>query len=102
MIIDGWMKASVGDIADVVTGKTPPTSDKSNYGDYISFVSPADLGECKYISKSEKYLSEKGAKKASVLPIGTSLFTCIGSTIGKVGLSAIALTTNQQINALNQ
>lgn len=98
-MIDGWKKKSVGDIADVVTGKTPPTSDKTNYGDNLPFVSPADLGAFKYISKSEKHLSEKGAKKARILPVGTSLFTCIGSTIGKVGLTAVDLTTNQQINA---
>lgn len=98
-MIDGWKKKSVGDIADVVTGKTPPTSDRTNYGDHLPFVSPADLGTYKYISKSEKHLSEKGAKKARILPVGTSLFTCIGSTIGKVGLTAVDLTTNQQINA---
>jgi len=98
-MIDGWKKKSVGDIADVVTGKTPPTSDRTNYGDHLPFVSPADLGIYKYISKSEKHLSEKGAKKARILPVGTSLFTCIGSTIGKVGLTAVDLTTNQQINA---
>ncbi len=97
-MIDGWKKKSVGDIADVVTGKTPPTSDRTNYGDHLPFVSPADLGTYKYISKSEKHLSEKGAKKARILPVGTSLFTCIGS-IGKVGLTAVDLTTNQQINA---
>jgi type I restriction enzyme S subunit len=98
-VIDSWKKKSVGDIADVVTGKTPPTSDRTNYGDHLPFVSPADLGTYKYISKSEKHLSEKGAKKARILPVGTSLFTCIGSTIGKVGLTAVDLTTNQQINA---
>ncbi len=96
---DGWKKKSVGDIADVVTGKTPPKSDKTNYGGHLPFVSPAYLGAYKYISKSKKHLSEKGSKKARILPIGTSLFTCIGSTIGKVGLTAVDLTTNQQINA---
>lgn len=96
---DGWKKKAVGDISDVVTGKTPPTSDRRNYGEYIPFVSPADLGISKYISKAEKHLSEIGTKNARILPIGTSLFTCIGSTIGKVGLSSVELTTNQQINA---
>ncbi|MCK5015171.1 MAG: restriction endonuclease subunit S [Candidatus Omnitrophica bacterium] len=96
---NGWGKASISQLANVVTGKTPPTSDRSNYGSFLPFVSPADLGEFKYISSSEKYLSKKGSEKARILPVGTCLFTCIGSTIGKVGVSAIELTTNQQINA---
>jgi len=96
---NGWEKALISQLADVVTGKTPPTSDRSNYGSFLPFVSPADLGEFKYISSSEKYLSKKGSEKARILPIGTCLFTCIGSTIGKVGVSAVELTTNQQINA---
>lgn len=96
---NNWKKRSVEEIAEIITGKTPPTSDKSNYGNDLPFVSPADLGAYKYVSKSEKNLSEKGANKARILPVGTTLFTCIGSTIGKVGLSSVELTTNQQINA---
>lgn len=94
-----WIKKSVSDVADVVTGKTPITSDSENYGNLMPFVSPSDLGETKYITKSEKNLSSKGASSVKILPIGSSLFTCIGSTIGKIGLSAVDLTTNQQINA---
>lgn len=94
-----WKRVSIADVAAVVTGTTPPTSDSSNYGLEIPFVTPGDLGEHKYVFSTAKYLSRKGAEKARVIPTGSTLFTCIGSTIGKVGIAGEPLTTNQQINA---
>lgn len=94
-----WKKVTISEIAEVVTGTTPPTSEPNNYGGDIPFISPADLGEQKYVFSARKYLTKKGAMKARVVAPGSSLFTCIGSTIGKIGLAGRPLTTNQQINA---
>ena len=94
-----WKKVTISEIAEVVTGTTPPTSEPNNYGGDIPFISPADLGEQKYVFSARKYLTKKGAMKARVVTPGSSLFTCIGSTIGKIGLAGRPLTTNQQINA---
>lgn len=99
MIPNGWIKTTVSAVAEVVTGTTPSTSDQNNFNGSIPFVSPGDLGGRKYIDTASKYLSEKGASKARLIPSGSTLFTCIGSTIGKTGMAGRALTTNQQINA---
>ena len=65
------------------------------------FVSPADLSEDKkYITTTEKTLTDKGFSQARKIPKGSVLFTCIGSTIGKVGIASQDLATNQQINAV--
>tara|TARA_B110000503_G_scaffold41606_1_gene68389 strand:- start:4852 stop:5838 length:987 start_codon:yes stop_codon:yes gene_type:complete len=45
-------------------------------------------------------LSLKGFEFSRRIPSGSVLFVCIGSTIGKVGIAATELTTNQQINAV--
>lgn len=65
------------------------------------FVSPADLSEdAKYIMTTEKTLSDKGYSQARRIPKGSILFTCIGSTIGKIGIASQDLATNQQINSI--
>lgn len=74
--------------------------DLENYGDEFLFVSPSDLGSEKYILNTEKKLSKKGFSISRKFPQGSVLFTCIGSTIGKSGVAAIELTSNQQINAI--
>lgn len=94
-----WKKVAISEVAEVVTGTTPPTADASNYGGDIPFVSPGDLGVQKYVFSAVKKLSLKGATKARLIPPGSTLFTCIGSTIGKIGIAGNILTTNQQINA---
>jgi len=95
-----WDVKRLGDIAHVATGNTPPTSDRSNYGEDYFFVSPADLGRGKYILHSEKKLSKKGFDISRKFPANSILFTCIGSTIGKSGIAPFELTSNQQINAI--
>ena len=98
-LLPGWKKISVAEVAKVVTGKTPLTAKKEYYGGPVPFVAPGDLGATKYIVSAEKSLSLEGARYAPTVPVGSTLFTCIGSTIGKIGLSRKELRTNQQINS---
>lgn len=64
------------------------------------FVSPADLGQSKYVRTTAKRLSRSGLARSRSIPAGSTLFVCIGSTIGKVGLTIEELATNQQINSI--
>ena len=95
-----WQVRSLGDLADIATGSTPPTGDASNYGDEFLFVSPGDLGVQKFIRNTEKGLSKKGYSISRRFPKHSVLFVCIGSTIGKCGIASTDLTSNQQINAV--
>ena len=100
VIPSDWEVKKLGEFSEVKTGSTPPTNDRSNYGDEYFFVSPADLGKGKYIVETEKKLSSKGFGISRVYPKNSILFTCIGSTIGKSGIAKMELTSNQQINAI--
>lgn len=95
-----WKLARIDEIGSIITGSTPPTTDRTNYGTDYLFISPADLGTRKYISTSAKMLSQKGFSRSRSVPRGSTMFVCIGSTIGKVGLAARNLATNQQINSI--
>lgn len=100
LIPKDWEVKSLGQIANIATGSTPPTTDPTNYGDEFLFVSPVDLGFKKYILQTEKMLSKKGFAISRLFPKGSILFVCIGSTIGKCGIASLDLTSNQQINAI--
>lgn len=95
-----WEVKRIKDIGTVVTGSTPSTSDMENYGNEYLFVSPVDLSGNKYIYNTEKKLSLKGYNLSRKIPTGAVLFTCIGSTIGKMGVTISPLACNQQINAI--
>jgi type I restriction enzyme S subunit len=100
MVPNGWSLKLISDTSKVITGNTPSTKIREYYGGNIPFVSPADLGGSKHISVATKKLTVEGFKKARSIRAGSTLFTCIGSTIGKLGMSATEVATNQQINAV--
>ena len=51
-------RVRIKDIGTVVTGHTPPTSEKDYYGGDILFIKPADMvsGQ-KYTTETEEYFS---------------------------------------------
>lgn len=96
-----WEKCSIQDYGEVVTGNTPPTSHAEYYenGSYL-WASPADLGINKNITETKNKLSLSGFKKTRSIPKGSVLVTCIGSTIGKMGMATETMSSNQQINSI--
>ncbi|WP_421253050.1 restriction endonuclease subunit S [Aeromonas jandaei] len=100
VIPEDWSVLAISDRHEIATGNTPPTADTCNYGTDYLFIGPGDLGSGKYVFSSMKMLSSKGFTLARKFPAGSTLFTCIGSTIGKTGYVVDVVTSNQQINAV--
>ncbi len=96
-----WGVIKVSELGEVVTGCTPNTQINEFYenGDK-PWVTPIDLDKKKYINNTKTKLTKTGFKETRILPAKSILITCIGSTIGKVGLSCTELSTNQQINSI--
>lgn len=102
-ISESWVEVRVDALGEVVTGTTPKTAERDNYeGGTFDFISPGDISIHGHeIRSAGKKITEAGMKKSRVLPKGTSCFVCIGSTIGKVGITTQERSaTNQQINAV--
>lgn len=100
MIPKEWEVKRLEEIGDIVTGNTPPTSNKDYYDGNIMFISPFDISDSKFITKSEKKITDLGLSVSRQIPINTICVVCIGSTIGKMGMSIELSTTNQQINSI--
>ena len=97
---EGWERKKVGEIGTVITGKTPSTSNKENYGGSIPFITIPDMHTGIY-PVSSVFLSEKGAESQSkkYIPQGALIVSCIG-TAGLVCITKERCQTNQQINSL--
>ena len=92
-----WCNNELAGVGKIITGKTPPTADKSLWDGKIQFVTPTDITESKYQIVTERTVIE--SPKIKVLPAGSILFTCIAS-VGKMAISVFPCITNQQINAI--
>ena len=96
-----WKKCCIKDFGTVITGNTPPTKNEEYYTNGIKlWASPADLGKDKYVIDTNTKLSQSGFERTRTLPIGSILVTCIGSTIGKMGMAKYEMSSNQQINSV--
>jgi len=100
-MVNKWVTRRIGEIGRVVTGKTPPTKDKGNFGGPYPFITIPDLDGRAVIDQTARTLSAKGASvvKSSLLPPGAVLMSCI-ATIGKCGITTEPSFTNQQINSV--
>ena len=96
-IPDNWKWSKIKYIADTQTGTTPSTSDKSNFGDYISFVKPGDLVNGRILYNREM-LSERGLNIGRLIPSNSVIMVCIGGSTGKCALTDRDISCNQQIN----
>ena len=96
---DGWSLKRIGELGNVVTGRTPSTKKLAYWHGRIPFVTPGDLGRAKKIDSAGRYVTNEGLAQAREVPPGTVMVTCIG-TIGKLGIAQRRCCTNQQINSV--
>ncbi|MFZ5447065.1 MAG: N-6 DNA methylase [Thermodesulfobacteriota bacterium] len=91
----------INDFGEVVTGTTPKTSGKHFYDPPERlFVSPADITDSRYVTTTEKRVSQTGLESGRPIPRDAIMVVCIGSTIGKVAMASELCITNQQINSV--
>lgn len=92
----------LGDVADLVTGNTPPRRDPENYGGGIEWVKSDNISDSGAVSTAAERLSEQGERKGRTAPAGSTLIVCIAgspSSIGRCGLLDRRAAFNQQITA---
>jgi len=96
-----WEVVRLGELGEIITGTTPSTKVAEYYGEHHMFITPGDINQTKYITKTQKYLSSKGVSVSRALPRDTVLVVCIGATIGKTAMTSVDNSvTNQQINSI--
>lgn len=94
-----WKIEELKNISEIITGSTPKTNRNEFWnGDYM-FVTPSDINGNKYMSSTERYVTEEALKISRAIPENSIMVTCIAS-IGKMAISKEKCMTNQQINSI--
>jgi len=96
-----WTDYKVGDLGEIITGKTPLTKCPEYFGDAYPFITPTDIMDNQHWVDTERFISQKGYEKhkRQILPKNAICFVCIAS-IGKMCITKKASLTNQQINSI--
>ncbi len=100
---EGWVRSTLGDIAQVVGGGTPSTKVPEYWGGDIPWITPTEVvaAEGERIFDTERMITHEGLARsgANLLPEATVLLTS-RATIGAVALSGRPMATNQGFAAL--
>ncbi|MCG3668135.1 restriction endonuclease subunit S [Aliarcobacter butzleri] len=101
--MSSWRECKLGDIAEIIGGGTPSTSNNEFWNGNIPWLTPRDLtGYSKvYISHGERFITESGLKNSSakLMPKGTVLLTS-RAPIGYVVIAENGICTNQGFKSL--
>ena len=99
----GWKVENLIDFAQIKNGATPSTSDESNYGGDIVWITPKDLSDqkSKFIYQGERNITRQGfdSCSTSLLPIGSVLMSS-RAPIGLVSIAKNEVCTNQGFKSL--
>ena len=96
-----WEQRKLGEIADIVGGGTPSTSNDDYWDGDIDWYAPAEIAEQIYVSSSERKITQQGFDNSSaqMLPAGTVLFTSRAG-IGKTAILRKKGCTNQGFQSI--
>lgn len=92
----GWTYKKLGDVAEIVGGSTPKTSNPDFWGGEHYWVTPAELGDFVYINKTERTITDEALAKTNLtlLPVGTVLLSS-RAPIGKTAITTVPMYCNQ-------
>ena len=98
---DKWLKLSIGDVAHVIGGGTPNTNVEDYWNGNIQWFTPSEIGKEKYVTRSERTLTQKGLDNSSakLLPQNTILLST-RATIGECSIAKQECCTNQGFQSL--
>lgn len=95
----GWRTRRLGDLADILGGSTPSTTNPSFWNGQISWCTPTDVSALqgrKYIRETARTITALGltTSAADLIPVGSVIMTS-RATIGECAINTVPLATNQ-------
>ena len=98
---DPWEQRKLGELAEIVGGGTPSTSNPDYWDGDIDWYAPAEIADQIYMEASQRKITEQGYENSSakLLPPGTVLFTSRAG-IGKTAILTRKGCTNQGFQSI--
>jgi type I restriction enzyme S subunit len=96
-----WKEKSLREVGRLLSGGTPSTDHLEYWNGNIQWFTPSEIGKTKYVTNSNRTISDLGLKKSSakILPKGTLLITT-RATLGEISIACNDCTTNQGFHPL--
>ena len=96
-----WEQRKLGELAEIVGGGTPSTSNPDYWDGDIDWYAPAEIADQIYMEASQRKITEQGYENSSakLLPPGTVLFTSRAG-IGKTAILTRKGCTNQGFQSI--
>lgn len=96
-----WERKRIGEVADVIGGGTPSTTVEEYWNGGIRWFTPSEVGNSRYISDSERTISQLGLDNSSAKWIPAySILLSSRATIGEASINTQACCTNQGFQSL--
>lgn len=100
--MSGWPTKALGDLCEITIGKTPPRNEPRYWGGGHAWLSIADMGQGKTLLRTKESITPAAVQdgvSGRLVPPGTVLLS-FKLSIGKLGIAAVPLYTNEAIAAL--
>ena len=100
---DTWSTMPISELADVVGGGTPSTTDEAFWGGDVPWCTPTDVTALasRYIEQTERTITESAlrASAAELLP-PNSIVLCSRASVGECAINTVPMATNQGFQSL--
>ncbi|NQM06705.1 restriction endonuclease subunit S [Streptococcus suis] len=99
---DDWELRKLGEVAEIIGGGTPSTSNSEFWDGDIDWYTPAEIGEQIYVDGSERKITQLGLDKSSatLLPANKTILFTSRAGIGKTAILRSDATTNQGFQSI--
>ena len=99
---DAWEQRKLGEIAEIVGGGTPSTSNPSYWDGDIDWYAPAEMEGQRYAVGSVRKITEAGLQNSSakILPAHKTVLFTSRAGIGKMAILKLPGATNQGFQSL--
>jgi len=96
-----WPMVKLGEVCSISIGKTPARKEPRYWGEGLPWLSIKDMNQGSLILKTTESISKIALDELKITPysVGTVLFS-FKLSIGKVGITAVPLFTNEAIAAI--
>lgn len=97
-----WEQRKLGEVAEIVGGGTPDTTNSEYWNGDVDWYSPVEIGKDIYAFSSQRKISEAGLKNSSakLLPADKTILFTSRAGIGDVAILKNPASTNQGFQSL--
>ena len=97
-----WEQRKLGELAEIVSGGTPATSNPEYWDGTINWYTPAEISEARYVYGSQKKITEVGLNNSSakILPKDRTILFTSRAGIGKTAILKNDASTNQGFQSI--